>query len=193
MIDKYPVSDKMIKNDWEEKNMEHRQVLLIGFGSMEEKLRELIEPLNLEVLSFGPSRLTETVGTLCMQREQDPREEAMERGLIMFHNIKRDDLDPVLKVLRQAGIPKQPLKAMVTPTNWHWKLKNLMEELQQEQEIMAEIMKLKKLRDSMPMPAFTDIPAMKARMAAEVQLSGGEQVTVETVRAAYRELQKFAK
>ena len=45
----------------------------------------------------------------------------------------------------------------------------------------------------MPMPAFTDLPAMKARMQAEVQLSGGENVTVETVRAAYAELQKFLK
>ena len=96
-------------------------------------------------------------------------------------------------VLREAGIPKQPLKAMVTPTNWHWKVGALLSELQQEQEIMGEIIKLKNLRDSMPMPAFTDIPAMKARMQAEVQLSGGEDVTVETVRAAYAELQKFLK
>ncbi len=58
---------------------------------------------------------------------------------------------------------------------------------------MGELIKLKKLRDSMPMPAFTDIPAMKARMMAEAQLSGGEEVTVETIRRAYEQLEKYAK
>ena len=174
-------------------DMEHKQVLLFGFGSLAEKLRLLIEPMGLKVLAFGESRLEETVGTLCMEKEPESGEGAMERGLVMFHNFSREDLDPVLKVLREAGIPKQPLKAMVTPTNWHWKVSALLKELQQEQEIMGEILRLKKLRDSMPMPAFTDFPAMKARMQAEAQLSGGEGGTVETVRAAYRELEKFVK
>ena len=109
----------------------------------------------------------------------------------MFHHFLRDDLDPVLKALREAGLPRQPFKAMVTPTNWHWKVKDLLKELAREQEVMGELIKLKKLRDSMPMPDFTDIPAMKARMLAEMQLSGGENVTVESIRRAYEELQKF--
>ena len=173
--------------------MEHKQVLLIGFGDLAEKLLPQLRTLSLEVRTLGPSCLHKTVGELCLQEQDLPQEEALDRGVVLFHNFSRDDLDPVLKVLREAGIPKQPLKAMVTPTNWHWKVSSLLSELQQEQEIMGEIIKLKKLRDSMPMPDFTDIPAMKARMQAEVQLSGGENVTVQTVRAAYAELQKFLK
>lgn len=173
--------------------MADKKVLLIGFGDLEEKLRTLLKPLQLEIQGIGPSHISSTIGELCLLDQQEPAEEAMERGLVMFQNFTRDDLDPVLRVLRDAGIPRQPFKAMVTPTNWHWKLEDLLKELQQEQEIMSEIIKLKQLRDTIPMPSFTDIPAMKARMAAEVQLHGGEGVTVETVRAAYRELEKFAK
>ena len=173
--------------------MKQKQVLLVGFGPMEEKLRLLLEPMGLKVLTLGPSHLKKTVGELCLMEQSPSREEALDRGLVMFHQFTQEELDPVLKVLREAGIPRQPYKAMVTPTNWHWTLNALMKELSQEQEIMGEIFKLKKLRDSMPMPAFTDIPAMKARMMAEVQLSGGEGVTVETIRSAYRELEKFAK
>ena len=173
--------------------MEHRQVILIGFGPMEEKLSSLLAEQSVDVLAYGPSRLGDTVGTLCLDEGQKTREEAMDRGLVLFHNFTQDGLDPVLKILREAGIPRQPMKAMVTPTNWHWKVSALMKELQQEQEIMTELFKLKKLRDSRPMPAFTDLPAMKARMMAEVQLSGGEEVTLETIRTAYRELEKFAK
>ena len=173
--------------------MEHRQVLLIGFGTEEERLRDLLAPEKVDVLACGPSGLEKTVGELCMDPGDSVPGEALERGLVLFHNFTRDGLDPVLKILREAGLSRQPMKAMVTPTNWHWKVKNLMKELMQEQEIMGEIMKLKKLRDSMSMPAFTDLPAMKARMMAEVQLSGGEGVTADTVRAAYRELEKYAK
>ena len=172
--------------------MEQKQVLLIGFGSQEEMLRDRLSELDLEVRTYGPSCLSRTVGELCQMDQENLPEEGLQRGLVLFHRFTREDLDPVLKVLRQAGISRQPLKAMVTPTNWHWKVENLLEELGREQEVMGELIKLKQLRDSMPMPAFTDLPAMKARMMAEVQLSGGENVTVETIRAAYRELQKFA-
>ena len=172
--------------------MEQRQVLLVGFGSLGETLKQQIAVLGPRVLMIGPSRLNETVGQLCGETCQNPQEEAMERGLVLFNHFRQEELDPVLKALREVPIPRQPLKAMVTPTNRHWKVSDLVKELQQEQEIMAEIIKLKKLRDAMPMPAFTDLPAMKARMAAEVQLSGGENVTVESVRRAYEELQKFA-
>ena len=173
--------------------MEHKQILLMGFGLLEEKLRALLEPMGLEVLTCGPSYLPKTVGEIFLSENPGSPEEAMERGLVMFHNFAHEDLDPVLKVLREAEIPTQPYKAMVTPTNWHWTVEALLSELQQEQLVMGELIKLKKLRDSMPMPAFTDIPAMKARMMAEAQLSGGEEVTVETIRRAYEQLEKYAK
>lgn len=170
-----------------------KQVLLIGFGLLEEKLRTLLEAMNLQVLTVGPSHLNKRVSEIFLSENPESQEEAMERGLVMFRHFSQEDLEPVLRVLREAEIPKQPYKAMVTSTNWNWKLEDLLSELQQEQQIMGELIKLKKLRDSMPMPAFTDIPAMKARMMAEVQLSGGEEVTVESIRKAYQELEKFAR
>ena len=109
--------------------MEQKQVLLIGFGSQEEMLRDRLSELDLEVRTYGPSCLSRTVGELCQMDQENLPEEGLQRGLVLFHRFTREDLDPVLKVLRQAGISRQPLKAMVTPTNWHWKVENLLEEL----------------------------------------------------------------
>ena len=173
--------------------MEHQEVLLIGFGELTEKLKNLLEAGKLEVMTFGAEDISQTVGQLVTAGGSEKPEEPLDRGLVMFHNFTREGLDPALKILREAGIPKQPLKAMVTPTNWHWKVQNLLQELQQEQQLMGELIKLKQLRDTIPMPAFTDIPAMKAWMAAEVQFSGGESVTLETIRSAYEGLLKLKK
>ena len=173
--------------------MEHKEVLLIGFGELTEKLKSLLEKENLEVMTFGAEDIPQTVGQMVSSGGNPQPGTALERGLVLFHNFSRDDLDPVLKVLREAGIPKQPLKAMVTPTNWHWKVQDLLKELQQEQQLMGELIKLKQLHDTIPMPAFTDIPAMQAWMAAQVQFSGGESVTLETIRSAYEGLLKLKK
>ena len=173
--------------------MEHKEVLLIGFGELTEKLKGLLEQADLEVMVFGEEDISQTVGQLVLSGGNKEPGTALERGLAMFHNFSREELDPVLKVLREAGIPRQPLKAMVTPTNWHWRVRDLLKELQQEQQIMGELIKLKQLHDTIPMPAFTDIPAMKVWMAAQVQLSGGESVTVETIRSAYEGLLKLKK
>ena len=35
----------------------------------------------------------------------------MDRGLVLFHNFTQDELDPLLKALREAELPRQPLKS----------------------------------------------------------------------------------
>lgn len=173
--------------------MEHKKILLVGFGPLEEKLTVLLAPYGWEIQTVQPSQMNQTIGELCRYGENIAQEPPMERGTVLFWNFSQQELDPALKVLREAGIPRQPHKAMVTPTNWHWKLSALLQELAQEQLVMGELIKLKKLRDQMPVPAFTDIPAMRARMQAEMLLKGGEDATAENIRRAYEELAKFAK
>ena len=70
--------------------MEHKEVLLIGFGAMEEKMTELLQSPEVDVMTFGSSRLNETVGQLVLSREKDEREEAMDRGLVLFHNFTQE-------------------------------------------------------------------------------------------------------
>ena len=172
--------------------MDHQEILLVGFGPLAEKLALLLKPMGYGLRIVQPSQQKKTIGQLCLEDEMLPQEPAMERGVVLFRNFTQEDLDPALKILRQAGLPRQPHKAMVTATNWHWKLGDLIKELDQEQIVMTALIRLKQLRDQMPMPAFTDIPAMKARMQAEVLLKGGEGATVEAIDRAYQELLKFA-
>lgn len=172
--------------------MEEKKILLAGFGPLEEILRLQLQALGCGLQTVQPSQYEKTIGELCRYGQELPTEENPDRGTVLFWNFTQQELDPALKLLRQAQLPAQPHKAMVTKTNWHWKLSDLIEELAQEQQVMAALIRLKRLRDQMPMPDFMDLPAMQARMQAEVLLKGGEGATVEALEKAYAELEKFA-
>ena len=170
--------------------MEMRQILLVGLGTEGQKVRQALADMEITILEADAGTMALTVGQIFTQGESCCGE-TMSPAVIMFRGFDRDSLDPVLLAIRQAGLSHQPLKAMVTPTNWNWRLGDLYSELQQEQQVMGALMKLKKLRDAMPMPDIMDIPAMKARMQAEVLLKGGEDATLEAIEKAYGELKKF--
>lgn len=171
--------------------MNQKQVLLVGFGSEYQELAAVLAPL--EIRRVGGELLEKTVGEVCRGPLPESGGEPLELPLILFHNIAQEELDQVLKAIRQVKLPRQPLKAMVTPTNQSWTLAALYQELQQEQQVMGALIRLKQLRDRMPMPDLMNIPAMQARMQAEMLLSGGQEATVEAIEAAYRELQKWEK
>lgn len=171
--------------------MDQKQVLLVGFGAEYEQLAAALAPL--ETRRVGGEMLERTVGQVCSEPLQAGAGKPLDLPLILFHNLTRDELDEVLKAIRQVKLPRQPLKAMVTPTNQGWTLAALYEELQQEQQVMGALIRLKQLRDRMPMPDIMNIPAMQARMRAEMLLSGGQEATVEAIDAAYQELQKWEK
>ena len=170
--------------------MEKKQILLIGLGTEARKVSQALAGTEIQVLEADTGIMGDTVGQIFTQ-EPVCAGETLSPAVIMFRGFDRDSLDPVLLAIRNAGLTHQPLKAMVTPTNWNWRLGDLYSELQQEQQVMGALMKLKKLRDAMPMPDIMNIPAMKARMQAEVLLKGGEDATVEAIEKAYRELEKF--
>lgn len=171
--------------------MDQKQVLLVGFGEEYRALAAALAPL--EVLRIGGEMLEHTVDQVCSAAVQAGEGQPLEQPLILFHNITQEELDTALKATRRVQLPRQPLKAMVTPTNQGWTLSALYRELQQEQQVMAALIRLKQLRDRMPMPELMNIPAMQARMRAELLLSGGQEATVETVEAACRELRKWVK
>lgn len=173
--------------------MERKQILLVGLGREDILVRKALEGEDIAVLSADRSLLKKTVGEVFSQELTGDSEEAFRPAFLMFRNFSREDLDPAIHLLRQAGLSHQPLKAMVTPTNWRWTLGDLYAELQQEQQVMGALIRLRKLRDSMPLPDFMDIPAMKARMQAEALLKGGEEATVEAIEGAYQELLKYKK
>ena len=173
--------------------MERKQVLLVGLGTQEALVREALKDTDIEILSADDGRMEETVGAVFTEPTPSGLARAMDLTLIMFRNFTREELDPVLKAIREAGLSRQPLKAMVTAHNWGWKLGDLYEELQQEQKVMGALIRLRAVRDATPMPDFMDIPAMRARMVAETLLRGGEDVTVEAVEKAIVELKKYQK
>ena len=173
--------------------MADRQVLLVGLGPEAEKVRMALQGQSLDLLSIGPDQLELTVGQVFEKGCFQTSGETLSPYLMMFRGFSSDQLDAVLRDIRQASLSHQSVKAMVTVTNWNWKLKDLYEEVQQEQKIMAALIRLRKLRDSMPMPEITDFPAMQARIQAEVLLKGGENATEEAVERAYQELLRFQK
>ena len=170
--------------------MEQKQILLIGLGTEGRKVREALTDMDIQILDADRDAMEKTIGILFTGDLELPGP-VLSPAVILLRGFDRDSLDPVLLAIRQAGLSHQPLKAMVTPTNWNWKLGDLYEELQQEQQVMGALIRLKKLRDTMPLPDFRDIPAMKARMQAEVLLKGGEGATLEAIEKAYQELEKF--
>lgn len=172
--------------------MGEKQVLLVGLGTEAQKVQKALEETEIQVICRDGAKLHLTVGE-AFGESDGLGGETLSPAMIMLRSFTRDELDEVLRLIRQAGLSRQPLKAMVTPTNWSWRLEALYEELQEEQKIMSALIRLKQLRDSMPLPDFMDIPAMQARMQAEMVLKGGENATMESIQKAYDALLKFQK
>ena len=173
--------------------MENKQILLVGLGDEARLVREAMKGQQIEIRTICAGHMNITVGEAFTGDLPLESDQVMKPTVIMFRGFDREELDPVLRDIRQAGLSHQPLKAMVTATNWSWNLQALYEELKEEQQVMAALIRLQKLRNSMPLPDFMDIPAMRARIQAENLLKGGEGATLEAIEKAYENLKRFQK
>ena len=53
--------------------------------------------------------------------------------MMVMYGFTGQRLDEFLQNMRKAGLPKIPLKAIVTPHNVNWTFRQLYEELEQEE------------------------------------------------------------
>ena len=177
--------------------MKEKQVLCYGFADQEEILFAVLRTLGITPVPVTADRLSQQVGFLCglpgyREKNRPLSGEAPREALMLFHNLPREDLNDVLRSIRQGGVTRSSLKAMVTPTNSNWTLETLLGELRLEQEVMGELMKLNRLRREIT-PDPMNFGLMQALVRAEKCFSGGEEVTADTIRQAYAELSRYQK
>lgn len=58
--------------------------------------------------------------------------------VLVMHNFTSRRMDELLMSLRKAGVPRIPLKAVVTETNCRWSFYHLYEEIREEHEKMTK-------------------------------------------------------
>ena len=173
------------------------KAVIYGFGDQEQRLCEILEGLDITPLAVPREDMGQQVGYLCgfkgyRRKNREPGELPRGYAMVLFDGLSRDDLDRTLKAIHDGGITVRSLKAMVTPTNRNWTLDALLGEIHQEQQIMGELMKLGKLRKEFTPDPF-NLPLMQALVQAEKCFSGGEEVTMESVKKAIADLQALKK
>ena len=105
--------------------MENKQILLVGLGDEARLVREALKGRQIEIRTICAGHMNITVGEAFTGDLPLESDQVMKPTVIMFRGFDREDLDPVLRDIRQAGLSHQPLKAMVTATNWNWNLQSL--------------------------------------------------------------------
>ncbi len=174
--------------------MSEKQVLLYGLGNQEKAIAEVLACYQAEGKIIGDDQLEQTVGFLCVQEAGGgetgiPESEAMQPAML-FCGVPQEELNEILGQLQKKGLGRGVLKAVVTPTNRNWTFRALLGEIQQEQQVMAALVRLKKYRSQMVNLNPFDAKMMSAVMRAEQLLSGTEEVTVEAAESAYQMLRE---
>lgn len=108
------------------------------------KLRGSLTPLGVRLRAVTAEELDAAVGTLAGLTEltagEDPAgeapEEVAEPVLVLCH-MPDSGLNALLNKLRQAGVPRSVLKAVLTPSNAAWSFRALYGELCLERRAMA--------------------------------------------------------
>ena len=175
--------------------MKKKQALIFGFGQQEEAVCQILLAHGVAPRVVSPEEVEEKIGALCglPGYKSHPRGEqvpAGSRALMVFDNLEQEELDRVLKAMKD--IPVRSVKAMVTPTNRNWTLLSLLKAVQEEQQVMGALIKLQQLRAQVPMPDPRNIPLMKAWVQAGALLSGQQEVTLQQVHAVRDALVKAA-
>lgn len=91
---------------------------------------------------LSPADLGQTVGFLTGLPGHTPAADAeappLDEELLLLHRFKNSRIDYFLTALRNAGVPKIGLKAVVTETNAAWTLAALADELKKERAEFAK-------------------------------------------------------
>ena len=113
--------------------------ILYHFSKSEKKeqLLTLCRKLGLQTKELFAADAEKTIALLAGLPElsaakEEKRSFFLLPDLILFCGISSLQLDGFLAAYRKAGIEQTPLKAMVTPANRSWTLRQLVEELQKE-------------------------------------------------------------
>lgn len=175
--------------------MNNKQVLLYGLAGQEQEISEILDRNGVMARWIQAEDLDQTLGHLCGLKGYDRKKkqeagDPLTCGVMVFHNLEDDLLHGILGELRQKNLGTGSLKAVVTPTNQNWTFRALLGEIQNEQQVMAALIRLKKLRSQIVELDFTNVKLMRAVMQAEKLMSGTEEVTVEEIDKAYQALEE---
>ena len=168
--------------------MGKKKVLAYGFGEQEKALLEAMASVGVETRLVKAEELELTIGALLSGEGPASCGVSEDPAVLVFSNVSREELEPVLRAIREAGITA--LKAMETPTNRTWPLKKLMGELAEEHRTMSALMDLKRVRDSVT-PNLLDPACMGALARADALLKGQAEPTVTAIMEARMALERY--
>lgn len=125
--------------------MKSEAVLLYNFNDKEKnrKLKAVLIQMGVRIKTADPSMLNEKVGFLLGIKGYEKNESPEETGdcpeeLLLMKGFTDMRLNLLLANMRKAKIPKILYKAVLTPTNQGWTLKQLYEEIKSEHHEMSE-------------------------------------------------------
>ena len=81
--------------------MEKQQILLMGLGTQETLVRQALAETEIQILSADSRDMERTIGQVFSAQPAPGPGEAMDLTLIMFRGFTREELDPVLKAIRE--------------------------------------------------------------------------------------------
>lgn len=104
-------------------------------------LRGVCAQMNIRIKNLTPERCVQKIGYLAGVEGFEKREVSagyekyapvMEEELLVFCGFSDEGLDELLENLKKAGVPKIPLKAVLTETNAGWTIYQLYGQLREE-------------------------------------------------------------
>ena len=104
-------------------------------------LRGVCAQMDIRIKNLTPERCVQKTGYLAGIEEFEKREVSagyekyapvMGEELLVFCGFSDERLDELLANLKKAGVPKIPLKAILTKTNAEWTIYQLYEQIRQE-------------------------------------------------------------
>jgi len=109
------------------------------------RLKGVLVRMGIRVRTVAHEQVGETVGSLiglpdCAGEEEGEEEltSVITEEILVMHNFSSRRMDELLRNLRKAGVPRIPLKAVVTETNCRWSFCRLYEEIREEHEKMTK-------------------------------------------------------
>ena len=104
-------------------------------------LRGVCAQMNIRIKNLTPERCVQKIGYLAGVEGFEKREVSagyekyapvMEEELLIFCGFSDERLDELLENLKKAGVPKIPLKAVLTEINAGWTIYQLYGQLREE-------------------------------------------------------------
>ncbi|MCI8951079.1 MAG: DUF3783 domain-containing protein [Lachnospiraceae bacterium] len=120
-------------------------------------LKSVLIRMGVRIKNIGPDQISEKVGVLagvpnCFPESSSPEshknlsesfnpdstkeQKNICQDVLVLYRFTDSRMDLLLSNLRKSGVPKIPLKAVVTPQNAHWPFYRLYEELKEEHETL---------------------------------------------------------